>query len=247
MSDQYPPAKSCPKCGKQQDGPLHTCVQPADTETPRTDVHAKELLVNQGMDWLDCFNNTVAFARTLERELNQAKAQLKEAEKWREDDPRMWREQCRIGDVAFQHLFCTSKLPLPDWVKNGLPNLYTTLQQLSAQAQEVERLKQEVAHCWGTRDSTFELFGGRTLAIRLYDSGGSECVSAQSLWRIGHEKAKDEMASLSQQLDEARKHIQNLIEVCPHEMEGEKRAIAAINAREFLSTTGQASTPESLA
>ncbi len=47
---------------------------------------------------------------------------------WAENDPRMWREQCKVGDVAFQHLFCVSKgLPLPDWVKDGLPQMYQLL------------------------------------------------------------------------------------------------------------------------
>ena len=45
-------------------------------------------------------------------------------ENWTTDDPRMWREQCRISDVAFQSLFATSKgKPLPDWAKEGLPKL----------------------------------------------------------------------------------------------------------------------------
>jgi hypothetical protein len=33
---------------------------------------------------------------------------------WTEYPHLMWREQCRVGDVAFQHLFCISKgKPLP--------------------------------------------------------------------------------------------------------------------------------------
>lgn len=48
------------------------------------------------------------------------------------------KEQCRVGDVAFQHLFCESKgKPLPDWVKDGLPNMYKLLA-------ENERLKVEL-------------------------------------------------------------------------------------------------------
>lgn len=44
------------------------------------------------------------------------------------------KEQCRVGDVAFQHLFCTSKgKPMPDWVTERLPNLYTMLEQLSTE------------------------------------------------------------------------------------------------------------------
>ena len=49
-------------------------------------------------------------------------------EAWTKNDPRMWREQCRVGDVAFQHLFCVSKgKPLPDWVTEGLPKMYQLL------------------------------------------------------------------------------------------------------------------------
>lgn len=60
--------------------------------------------------------------------------------KWTESDPRMWREQCRVGDVAFQHLFCTSKgKPLPDWVKAGLPRMY---QVLGENAQLIELLSE---------------------------------------------------------------------------------------------------------
>ena len=57
---------------------------------------------------------------------------------WTIDDPRMWREQCRVGDIAFQHLFCTSKnKELPDWVKDGLPDMYHLLS-------EIEDLKLEL-------------------------------------------------------------------------------------------------------
>ena len=53
-----------------------------------------------------------------------------EAMKWKEEDPRMLREQCRIGDVAFQHLHCTTHgQPIPDWVKEGLPNMYKLLEE----------------------------------------------------------------------------------------------------------------------
>jgi hypothetical protein len=58
---------------------------------------------------------------------------------WTIDDPRMWKEQCRVGDVAFQHLFCISKgKPVPTWVNDRLPMMYSTLS-------EVKRLREELA------------------------------------------------------------------------------------------------------
>ena len=63
---------------------------------------------------------------------------LQDGQAWTVDDPRMWREQCRIGDVAFQHLFCTSKdKPVPDWVRDGLPRMYHLLDSHSAMMDEL--------------------------------------------------------------------------------------------------------------
>lgn len=50
---------------------------------------------------------------------------------WTVDDPRMWREQGRVGDVAFQHLFCVSKgMTVPDWAIEGLPKMYHLLSKI---------------------------------------------------------------------------------------------------------------------
>lgn len=63
---------------------------------------------------------------------------------WTVNDPRMWREQCRVGNVAFQHLFVTTRgMPVPDWVKEGLPQMY---QLLSEHARYREAL-QRIASC----------------------------------------------------------------------------------------------------
>lgn len=62
---------------------------------------------------------------------------------WTVDDPRMWKEQCRVGDVAFQHLFCTSKnKPLPDWVKDGLPKMYHLLSENEKLRTRIKELEQ---------------------------------------------------------------------------------------------------------
>jgi len=61
--------------------------------------------------------------------------------KWELEDPRMLREQIRVGDVAFQHLLCTSQgQPMPDWVKAGLPNMYTLLEEISRLKAELQGL-----------------------------------------------------------------------------------------------------------
>jgi hypothetical protein len=63
---------------------------------------------------------------------------------WTVDDPRMWKEQCRVGDVAFQHLFCTSKdKPLPNWVIDGLPMMYHTLSEIKRLKTELDSVKEQ--------------------------------------------------------------------------------------------------------
>jgi hypothetical protein len=58
---------------------------------------------------------------------------------WTVDDPRMWKEQCRIGDVAFQHLFVTTHgLPVPDWVTEGLPQVYKLLETIKHLQQQLK-------------------------------------------------------------------------------------------------------------
>jgi cell division protein FtsB len=63
-----------------------------------------------------------------------------------EVDKKLLREQCRVGNVAFQHLFTeTHGQPQPDWVRDGLPNMYTLLDEIrkleSALAKILERAK----------------------------------------------------------------------------------------------------------
>ena len=60
---------------------------------------------------------------------------------WTENDPRMWREQCRVGDVAFQHLFVTiNGMPVPDWVKDGLPQMYQLLGEHARYKDALQRI-----------------------------------------------------------------------------------------------------------
>lgn len=66
----------------------------------------------------------------------------KDAANWNEDDHRMWKTQCQIGDTAFQHLFCTFKgKPMPDWVTERLPKMYSVLEENKKLKKEIERLK----------------------------------------------------------------------------------------------------------
>lgn len=78
--------------------------------------------------------------------MNEAGIQYEERP-WTVDDPRMWQHQCRIGDVAFQHLFVTAKAdgsPMPDWVVDGLPSMYATLEYIKNLELEIERLLSEI-------------------------------------------------------------------------------------------------------
>lgn len=62
-------------------------------------------------------------------------------ENWTENDPRMWREQCRVGDVAFQHLFVTTRgMSVPDWVTEGLPRMYQLLGEHARYREALQRI-----------------------------------------------------------------------------------------------------------
>ena len=62
-------------------------------------------------------------------------------EAWTVNDPRMWREQCRVGDVAFQHLFVTTRgMPVPDWVNEGLPRMYQLLSEHARYREALQRI-----------------------------------------------------------------------------------------------------------
>ena len=53
------------------------------------------------------------------------------SQNWTEDDARMWKEQCRVGDIAFQQLFCTfSGKPVPEWAK-GVDKVYSLLETIN--------------------------------------------------------------------------------------------------------------------
>lgn len=65
-----------------------------------------------------------------------------DASNWNEDDHRMWKMQCQVGDTAFQHLFCISKgKPMPDWATNRLPKLYSVLEENETLKEENLKLK----------------------------------------------------------------------------------------------------------
>lgn len=65
---------------------------PSETPTPRTDY-----LIATYMTIASAYRPLLDFARQLEKELQEAK-------KWKEEDPRMLREQIRVGDEAFNRL-----------------------------------------------------------------------------------------------------------------------------------------------
>lgn len=75
----------------------------------------------------------------------EMRGQRDEALTWKDGDPRMYQEQCRVGDIAFQHLFSVSKgKPLPDWVKEGLPSLYRVLEENEKLRAENQKIRREM-------------------------------------------------------------------------------------------------------
>jgi hypothetical protein len=74
------------------------------TETPETD--AEELFELATKDHPSVSTQTVfiSFARSLERRLAAMTRERDEALKWKNEDPRMLREQIRVADVAFNAL-----------------------------------------------------------------------------------------------------------------------------------------------
>lgn len=52
---------------------------------------------------------SIATLLTAARELQQVKEERDKALKWKEEDPRMIREQMRVHDAAYQHLFDKNK------------------------------------------------------------------------------------------------------------------------------------------
>lgn len=86
---------------------------------------------------------------------------------WGVDDLRMWREQCRVGDVAFQHLFCTSKgKPMPDWVTEGLPKMYSTLEEIKKLREEVTKLKVGIAEAAKGLEASAQPFDSACVTLR---------------------------------------------------------------------------------
>ena len=83
------------------------------SDTPRTDEHQDAFNDNGPRFELDDVINAYELSRQLERELN-------DANKWKEEDPRMLREQIRVADVAFNHLHAehkSSRIALNEWRK----------------------------------------------------------------------------------------------------------------------------------
>jgi len=88
------------------------------TPTPRTDAAC-----GKG-NFIHCVDDD--FARTLERELAAAQRELAEARKWKNEDPRMLREQLRVADSAFNSLTAENE------------SLKTDLQAAQARIAELE-------------------------------------------------------------------------------------------------------------
>lgn len=91
------------------------------TETPRTDA-ACGIIHDGSADWAQTFEQCAGgdyvraeFARQLERELEREKA-------WKNEDPRMLREQIRVADSAYQRLYEESRQLVKDaaFNKSGL-------------------------------------------------------------------------------------------------------------------------------
>lgn len=74
-------------------------MNPPNSETPRT--NAATCDSRNGIRSSEGTVVLASFARQLEKELNESK-------QWKEEDPRMLREQVRVGDAAYQQL--TSRL-----------------------------------------------------------------------------------------------------------------------------------------
>lgn len=125
-----PPTETvCENCG------AHGVIK--KSETPETDAVVKKSCDENGGEFLT--EDLLLHARQLEKQRDQARRDLEDAKR----ELSLMRTQCRVGDVAFQHLHCTSHgQPIPDWVKEKLPNLYlllSTNDQLRVRVLELEK------------------------------------------------------------------------------------------------------------
>lgn len=120
-----------------------------ESKTPKVDGQAAHLY-GSSRDWFNVAEEMTAFARALELELNAANKQiemdtvrfkemqeaglrheveLNEALKWKNEDPRMLREQIKVADNAF----------------NGLTERYNKLEsKLTTAQQEIAELRKLV-------------------------------------------------------------------------------------------------------
>jgi len=70
-------------------------------DNPKTDALCEQMMNNKDSARVMAFR-LVIHACALERKLNQEKI-------WKVEDPRMLREQMRVHDMAYQHLFDENK------------------------------------------------------------------------------------------------------------------------------------------
>jgi len=109
------------------------------SETPIMDEVARDCQYLSGPSNLWRHQDACAFyekGQELERELTSAQQTIA-----------LLKEQCRVGDVAFQQLHCASRgKPVPDWVRKGLPKMYQTLETIAQKDGELQRLR-EACEC----------------------------------------------------------------------------------------------------
>lgn len=121
--------KTCPNCGGL------FCTPPDATFSGRA--------CNCG--YAETVNLSIADAvqqiKLLQTETQQLREQLEQEKKWKEEDPRMLREQIRVADVAFNHLqerFNKSQSELSAWITGAesVESLKAQVQQLRATCAE---------------------------------------------------------------------------------------------------------------
>lgn len=178
----------CEICGKETDGPVHTCMKPTELkpcplseyllgrrktiEASIANEHLAGNVFKEGCERtalaeitaLECESqkwNTRAETKPetsndpvcieddgcptelarLQREWRQLRTQLNEALKWKEEDPRMLREQIRVADVAYNHLVQerdSLRSEVNSWKKQYEDYFSRSQQQLSTAVKALE-------------------------------------------------------------------------------------------------------------